>query len=114
VLYESRDFEPVEADAWLSPSVDLTPSTADGVLKAAQVQLGYVQQGVPNATGETLAIARVGPNGIAQTRVPLLLVGERAPRPVSLKASAADSPAHMAAAHRAAEADRMRRYWGLG
>jgi hypothetical protein len=62
VFRESRDFEPVEADAWFSPNVDLTPSTAAQVLEAAPAQLGSIQRDIPGATSKALTIAKVGPD----------------------------------------------------
>jgi hypothetical protein len=77
VCYESRDFEPVEADAWLSPHVDRMPSTSAEVLEAAQAQLRFVRRKCPGASGGKITIAKIGPDGVAQTRVQLLIGDER-------------------------------------
>jgi len=111
VFDEGRDFAPVITEAWLSPHVDASPATAAEVLAVAQKQLGYVRQHIPKATGLMLSIARLGPAGIAQTSVPLLIAGETAPVPAPTRAVSGDSPAHMVAAVRAAEDERVRRYW---
>ena len=58
VFYENRDFEPVEADAWTSPTVNRTPNSAADVLAMAQKQLRFVQVKAPSATGRQLTIAR--------------------------------------------------------
>ena len=78
VFYERQNLEPTECDAWSSPYVDSAPDTASAVLTMAQRQLTYVQRKCPDATGRELTIARIGPNGVARTRVPLLLGHEQA------------------------------------
>lgn len=76
VFYERRNFEPTEADAWLSPYIDAEPETADAVLAVAQRQLTYVQRECPGATGGMLSIARIGANKTITVQVPLLLAHE--------------------------------------
>jgi hypothetical protein len=111
VFFEGRDYEPVECDAWSSPDVDLAVNSANDVLDLAQKQIRFIQAKWPTATGRKLAIAKLGADSVKTVSVPLLIGEERAPR-APPAASAGDSAAHMVAAVRAADAERLRRYWG--
>jgi len=77
VFDEAHNLEPVECDSWSSPSVNRDINCAADVVDFAQAQIRYVQVKSPLATGRMLTIAALGPNGVAQTRVPLLLDHER-------------------------------------
>ena len=68
VFDERRNFEPVEADEWLSPYVDAEPESAAGVLAVAQRQLQYVRRECPDATGRMLTVARLDPDGVVARR----------------------------------------------
>ena len=77
VLTDATGFSPEERDAWSSPNVNRDVNCAADVLDFAQAQVRFVQAVSPTATGRNLTVARVGPAGVAQTRVPLLLEHER-------------------------------------
>ncbi len=104
VFAEDLDFAPVERDAWSSPHVARAPGNAAEVLEVAKMQLGFVQIKAPGATGGKLTIARIGRERVATTVVPLLLGDERASRTV---------PAASGPRLAVAEADRLRRSWGM-
>jgi hypothetical protein len=73
VFRESAGFEADECDRWTSPAVHDLAETAHDVLELAQKQLRFVQRKCPGASGGKITIAKIGPDGVAQTRVPLLL-----------------------------------------
>jgi hypothetical protein len=75
VFYESRDFEPVAADAWSSTSAGgLTfARSASDVLAHAQRQLSVLRKEVPNATGGDLIISKIGPLRTVRQTMPLLI-----------------------------------------
>jgi hypothetical protein len=75
VFYESRDYEAVECDTWLSPSVEAEPQNAEDVLATAQRQLKVVQKSIPAASGRDLTIAKIGPARPAVAVIPLLIRG---------------------------------------
>jgi hypothetical protein len=73
VFREARDFESEERDFWTSPNVNLRPRSAAEIIETAQLQLNFVRVENRHSTGGELRIAKVGPDRVVQTSVPLLI-----------------------------------------
>jgi hypothetical protein len=77
VFAERNRFEPVLRDAWTAPHISQSVETAADVLQIAQCQIGIIRKDIAaDATGGQLTIAKIGPEKVVTTRVPLLLAHE--------------------------------------
>ena len=109
IFLEERGFDPIEADAWSSPHVNVArPSTAAEALAVAQAQMRLLRRTIPDATGLNFTVAKLGAGRVVKTTVPLL-IGAESPSALASPASQW-SPAHHAAALRDAEVRRRLGY----